>query len=416
MSSEPAPSEHAHSGHAHAPAMVMKIPERRHLMMLGAAVLVLAAAIAGSGAVARVIHAQALAAAVGEQSVQSVALAKVDYGAAEGTLTLPGSVQPFNKAAIYARVSGYLKAWQADIGANVKAGQSLAVIDTPDLDQQLDQAKADLASAKANEGLAELTAKRWQALVSSQAVAQQAADEKTGAAAATKALMDAAAANVRRLETMEGFKRIVAPFDGVVTARNTDIGALINAGAATGGTGQELFEVSDLHRVRIYVQVPQTFAAQLRPGLKATFDMPQYPERSFTATLVTTSDAMRAGSGEMQVELQADNADHALQAGAYCQVHFQLPGQTAAVRIPATALAPTDQGAKVAVIGPDGRAVFRTVQLGRDFGDSVEVIAGLSPSDRVIDNPSETLQAGDLVRVMTPAAQAAARPRQGAVL
>jgi RND family efflux transporter MFP subunit len=371
-------------------------------MMLGAAGLVLAAAVAGGGALVRAINGQALASAASEAAIPTVALAKVDYSAAGGALNLPGAVQPLDKAAIYARVSGYLKDWRADIGANVKAGQTLAVIDTPDLDQQLDQAKADLASAKANQALAELTARRWQALVSSQAVAQQAADEKTSGAVAAKALMDAAAANVRRLETLAGFKRIVAPFDGVVTARNTDIGALINAGAATGGTGQALFEVSDLRRVRIYVQAPQSFAAMLRPGLKAVFDLPQYPGRSFTATLTTTSDALRAGSDTLQVELQADNADHALQGGAYCRVHFQLPSQTQAARIPATALAPIDQGAKVAIVGPDGRAAFRTIQLGRDFGDNVEVVAGLMPSDRVIDNPPETLQAGDLVRVAAP--------------
>lgn len=398
------------SEHVQAPTSTIKISDHRDLKMLGAAALILAAAVAGGGALVRTIHGQALASDVSEAAIPTVALAKVDYSPPGGALSLPGAVQPFNKAAIYARVSGYLKEWRSDIGATVKAGQTLAVIDTPDLDQQLDQAKADLASAKANEGLAELTARRWQALVSSQAVAEQAADEKTAAAAATKALMDAAAANVRRLETLEGFKRIAAPFDGVVTARNTDIGALINAGAATGGTGQALFEVSDLRRVRIYVQVPQSFAAQLRPGLKASFDLPQYPGRSFTATLATTSDALRAGSDTMQVELQADNADRALQAGAYCRVRFQLPGQAQAARIPATALAPTDQGAKVAVVGPVGRAVFRTVLLGHDFGDSVEVVAGLNPSDRVIDNPPETLQAGDLVRVMSPAAPAALTP------
>jgi RND family efflux transporter MFP subunit len=390
----------------------MKIPSRRRLLMVGAAVAAVAAVIAGGGAVARVVHDRAVAATSQAESTPTVALATLDTGPATGDLTLPGTVEPFNRAAIYARVSGYLKTWRTDIGAHVKAGEMLATIDTPDLDQQLEQAKADLASATANDRLAELTAHRWDALVSSEAVARQAADEKTGDAAAKKAAMDAASANVRRLQAMEGFKQVVAPFDGIVTARNTDLGALINAGAAT-TPGQELFEVSDLHRVRIYVQVPQTFAAQLRPGLQAKLELPQYPGRSFAATLVTTSDAMRAGSASMLVELQADNANGALQAGSYAQVRFELPSAATSIRIPATALAPVDTGAQVALVGPDGRVVFRKVQIGHDFGDSVEIIAGLAPGDRVIDNPPETLQPGDLVRLANASPAPAAASRAG---
>jgi RND family efflux transporter MFP subunit len=382
----------------------MKIPSRRRLLRLGGAAGAIAAVVVGVGAAARAVHGQDVARRTAQAAAPTVALAKVEDDDASGALTLPGSVQPFDKAAIYARVSGYLKSWQSDIGATVTAGQTLALIDTPDLDQQLAQAKADLATAVANENLAQLTARRWQALVGSQAVAQQTADEKTGDAAAKTAARDAAAANVRRLEALEAFKRIVAPFDGVVTARNTDVGALINAGAST-GAGQALFDVSDLHRVRIYVQVPQVFAAELTTGLKATFEAPEDPGRTFTATIVTTSRAMGAGSASMLAELQADNADGALHAGDYCQVHFELPGRAKVVRIPATALAPTDKGAEVAVLGADGRVAFRAVQLGRDFGDSVEVIAGLSPSDRVIDNPPETLSSGDrvvLARTVAP--------------
>ncbi len=395
-----------------APPPPMKVPTRRQLLTIAAAATVLAVAIVGGGAAARIAHGRRLAVLMQEEAVPTVSLAKLDVGDAAGDLSLPGSVQPFTKAAIYARVSGYLKAWREDIGANVRSGQMLATIDTPDLDQQLDQAKADLASATANERLAELTASRWRALLGAQAVAQQAADEKTGDAAAKTALQDAAAANVRRLETMESFKRIVAPFDGVVTARNTDVGALINAGAGgPGAAAPALFEISDLRRVRIYIQVPQSLAAQLRPGLTATFDVPEHPGRVFTATLATTSRAMGQGSASMQVELQADNADGALQAGAYCQVHIELPAGAHAIRIPATALAPTDRGAQVALVGPDGKAVFRTVQIGHDFGDSVEVTAGLSPSDRVIDDPPETLQPGDRVR-LAPASSGTSSPRQ----
>src|SRR6202022_2226706 len=205
------------------------------------------------------------------QAVPTVALAQVAHGDAAQSLILPGDIQPYNKAAIYARVSGYLKSWEQDIGASVTAGQVLASIEAPDLDQQLAQARATLASAKANYDIAAVTANRYDILVQKQSVSQQTADQTAADAAAKKAVMDANEANVRQLEAMQSFKQIVAPFDGVVTARNTNLGALINSGSA----GQALFEVSDLHRVRIYVQVPQAFTADLRPGLKATFEMPQ---------------------------------------------------------------------------------------------------------------------------------------------
>lgn len=329
------------------------------------------------------------------QAIPTVALANIARGSAEQSLILPGNIQPYNKAAIYARVSGYLKSWQQDIGAHVTAGQVLALIDTPDLDQQLAQAKATLASAKANYDIATLTANRYGTLVNQQAVSQQVADQSAADAAAKKAVMDANEANVRQLEAMEAFKQIVAPFDGIVTLRNTDVGALINAGSTA---GQELFEISDLHRVRIYVQVPQAFSSALRPGLKATFEMPQYPGQKFDATLVTTSNAMNAMSRSMLVELQADNSDGKLLANTYCKVEFNVPGDANTVRIPATALMLVDRGAQVAVLGGDNKAILKSIQLGRDFGDSVEVTAGLSPQDRVIDGPPETLQDGDAVR------------------
>ncbi|GGF04936.1 RND transporter MFP subunit [Aliidongia dinghuensis] len=360
-----------------------------------------AGAILARGLIERARTRSALDTWTNDQAVQTVALAKIEQNAAFRTLSLPGTIQPYNRAAIYARVSGYLKSWNEDIGAHVTTGQQLASIDTPDLDQQLDQAKADLASAEANAALADLTAKRWRALVASQAVAQQAVDEKAGDAAAKKAVAEAARANVRRLEALEAFKNVVAPFDGVVTARKTDIGALINAGS---GAGQELFEIADLHKVRIYVQVPQAFTAELHPGLKAKFVLPENPGQPYDATLVTTSNAVDSGSRSMLVELQADNPDGRLAAGTYCEVQFQVPGDPHVVRLPATALVPVDKGVEVAVVGPDDKVAMTPIKLGRDFGDTVEVTAGLKPTDRVIDSPAETLQAGDAVRVQAPAA------------
>jgi RND family efflux transporter MFP subunit len=377
--------------------------------MIALVALTITGGVAAYGIIQRAHSAAQAAQWTDQQAIPTVALARLRRGPGVRKVTLPGTIQAYYRAAIYARVSGYLQSWQADIGAHVKGGQLLASIDTPDLDQEFAQAKADLATATANAQLAAVTAERWNALVKLQWVSKQTADDKNGSAAATKATMDAASANVKRLEAMEGFKNIVAPFDGVVTARKTDIGALINAGNA----GQELFEVSDLHKVRIYVQVPQAFTAELQPGLQATFEMRQYPGQQFDAKVVTTSNAMELNSRSMLVELQADNADGKLFAGAYCQVHFQLPNNPNEMRVPATALVPADRGAQVAVLGNDGKAVLKPVQLGRDFGDSVEVVAGLSPSDRVIDSPPETLQSGDQVQLAatTPLAkQAAALP------
>ena len=323
----------------------MKAPSRRALLVAGLIGLAAAGGIAADGLVSRARSNQELAQWTDAQAVPTVSLAALSHGNAEQSLILPGTIQPYNQAKIYARVSGYLKSWQQDIGAHVKAGQVLATIDTPDLDQQLAQAKADLGTATANARLASVTAQRTNTLLKSQWVSQQAADNQNGSAAATKAAMDSASANVKRLEAMADFKDIVAPFDGIVTARNTDIGALITAGNA----GQELFELADLHRVRIYVQVPQAFSAQLRPGLQATFQMPQYPGQKFDAVVVTASHAMNAASRSMLVELQADNADGKLFAGGYCQVDFQLPGDPNALHLPATALVASNHGAEVAL-------------------------------------------------------------------
>ena len=377
----------------------VKTPRPRRLLLVGIIALVAAGAVAIYGLISRARSNQDLVQWTNAQAVPTVALAKLVHGAAEEILILPGDIQPYNKAAIYARVNGYLKSWNKDIGAQVKAGEVLASIDAPDLDQQLAQARATLASAKANYDIAATTANRYGILVKEQATSQQIADQTAADAAAKKAVMDANEANVRQLEAMQTFKQIVAPFDGVVTARNTDVGALINAGNTA---GQELFEVSDLHRVRIYVQVPQAFTANLRPGLKATFEMPQYPGQKYDATLVTTSSAVNATSRSMLVELQADNADGKLVGGAYCRVNFQIPGDPNVLRIPATALTPVNRGVQVAIVGDGNKVVLKSIQLGRDFGDTVEVVAGLDPQDRVINSPPETLQSGDVVQLVAP--------------
>jgi RND family efflux transporter MFP subunit len=382
----------------------IKAPSRRSLVTAATAAVLLAGIVVGYGFIDRAQSKQEVVQWTNTQAITTVALAQLIPGSAHQTLTLPGNIQPFNRAAILARVNGYVKAWDHDIGSPVKAGQVLATIDAPDLDQQLSQAKATLASVKANLQIANLTANRNNILLQKQIVAQQLADQTTADATAKEAVVDANEANVRQLEAMQSFKTLAAPFDGVVTARNVEIGQLINSG----GSGQPLFEVSDLHQVRIFVQVPQAFSAGLVPGMKATFEMPQYPGVQFDATLSHVSKAINASSHSMQVELDADNTAGKFFGGSYCNVHFQVPNDANLVTIPSTALVTGNQGTQVATVDSNGKVVLRKVQLGRDFGDSVEVVAGLSPSDRIINNPPETLAAGDTVRLAATTPPAAA--------
>jgi RND family efflux transporter MFP subunit len=388
------------------PSQDIKAPSRRSLLTAATAALLLAGAVVGYGFIERAQSKQEVVQWTNTQAIPTVALAQLIPGATHQTLTLPGNIQPFNKAALFARVNGYVKSWDHDIGSPVKAGQVLATIDAPDLDQQLGQAKATLASVKANHQIASLTASRNNILLQKQIVAQQLADQTDADAKAKEAVVDANEANVRQLEAMQSFKTLAAPFDGVVTARNVELGMLITSG----GSGQPLFEVSDLHRVRIYVQVPQSFSAGLVPGMKATFEMPQYPGVQFDATLSHVSKSINASSHSMQVELQADNAAGKFFGGSYCNVHFEIPSDANLVKLPSTALVTGNQGTQVAVLDGNNKVVLKNVQLGRDLGDSVEITAGLSPSDRVINSPPETLAAGDTVRVAAATPQAAASP------
>ena len=373
----------------------VKIQKKGGLLTVAGAALLFAGIIAGYGFMSRAQSKQEVADWTSSQMTQTVSLASFIPTSPNQTLTLPGNIQPLNKAAIYARVNGYLKSWDHDIGTAVQAGQTLATIDAPDLDQQLGQAKATLASVKANLQIATLTASRNNILLQKQIVAQQVADQTEADAKAKQAVVDANEANVRQLEAMQSFKTLAAPFDGVVTARNVELGMLISAG----GSGQPLFEVSDLHKVRIYVQVPQSFSAGLTPGMTATFEMPQYPGVQFDATLSHVSKAINSSSHSMQVELQADNAAGKFFGGSYCNVHFKIPADPNRLQMPSTALVVGNKGTQVAVLDSNNKVVLKNVELGRDFGDSVEVLAGLSASDRVINNPSETLSSGDTVQV-----------------
>ncbi len=311
-----------------------------------------------------------------------------------GSLMLPGRLEAYYSAPIYARANGYLKIWHVDIGAQVKAGQVLAEIETPDLDQQLAQARADLAKAQADAKLAESTAKRWQAMLGTDAVSTQEVDEKNGDFAAKQAAANAARAAVEALATTQGFRRIVAPFDGVVTSRSTDIGALISSG---GSNGPALFTVADTRKLRVYAQVPQTFMPSIKVGSQADLHVPEYPSRVFKATIENVAGAINARSGGSLVQLVVDNADGALLAGGYADVSLKVPPGAGSVSIPASSLMFTREGMHVAVLGADNKVLMKDVAIRRDLGKTVEV-TGIELSDRIIDSPPEALVAGDSVQ------------------
>ena len=376
----------------------------RHLKTTGIVAVLVAVGIVALGIADRVFANQELKSWTDAQAIPSVDVISLSSQLGTRSLVLPGDIRAFNDAPIHARVSGYLKQWDTDIGARVKAGQLLAEIDTPDLDQQLDQARADLATAVANEHLADTTARRWAGLLRQDAVSRQDADEKNGDLASKTALAAAARANVQRLLALESFKRIVAPFDGIVTTRSTDIGALINVGSSN---DVPLFSVADERRLRIYVRVPQSYSAEIAPGMTASLTVPEYPGRHFTATLATTAAAITPETGTLLVQLQIDNAGGALKPGDYAQVTFYLPAQTSALRAPASALIFGDTGMSLALVGADGRVAIRPVRISRDLGSSVEIASGLTPADRVIDNPPDSLRQGDLVRVAATGGESA---------
>jgi RND family efflux transporter MFP subunit len=329
----------------------------------------------------------------------SVITVKADASAAGDELVLPGIVQAFNEAPIYARTSGYVKKWYTDIGARVHKGQLLVEIETPEVDRQLSQAQADLATAQANLALSVSTNERWQTLLTTQSVSKQDADEKAGDAAAKKATADAADQNVRRLRELEGFKRLLAPFDGIVTARNTDIGFLINAGQST---GTELFRVADTSKLRIYAQVPEAYADATKPGLTAQMHFPEKPGKTYEAVAVSTSHALDPTARTLQVELQLDNNDGELFPGAYAEVHFRMPSDAETLRLPANTIIFRQEGLQVATVDAQQHIKLKTIQQGRDFGKTVEVLSGLDPQDSVVINPPDSISDGIPVRVTQP--------------
>lgn len=330
------------------------------------------------------------------RSIPVVHLVPVESGAASNALTLPGTLAAWNAAKLYARVGGYVRSWDKDIGAVVAAGAPLARIDTPELDQQLGQARADLASAQANAVLARSTAARWNDLLATHSVSQQEADEKNGELAVRNAAVNAARANVGRLMALKGFATIRTPFAGVVTSRSADIGDLVGPSS---GNQEPLFAVADLRRIRIYVSVPQSYSATIRDGLSAGVTVPEFPGRTFKAVVTGASGAISQQSGAFQVQLVTDNPGEVLKPGGYAQVSFDVPGGAGMVTVPSSTLVFRAQGTQVALVDPTGHVRLRAVTLGRDLGQTVEVVAGLRPGDRVVDNPPDSIADGELVRV-----------------
>jgi RND family efflux transporter MFP subunit len=371
---------------------------RRGLLLFGVLGFGGLLVIAAIGIITREQHEATLVRQTDRAAVPSVEVVSPVRGVQPDPLVLPGEIRAFYAAPIHAQVSGYMKMWYKDIGAHVKAGEVLALIETPGLDQQLAQAKAALAEAQANAKLAEVTAQRWHRLLSSQSVSQQDADVKAADAQAREAQVQAAQANVSRLEALETFKQLVAPFDGIVTARRVDVGALVTADKTT---EPELFEVSDIHEVRIYVKVPQAYVAEIAPGMHAKLHLPQYPDKTFDAKLITTSNAINPTSRTELVELLAENPTGALTPGTFTDVHFELPPNPHTLRIPTSALIFQEHGLQVAVVEPNDRIALRNIRVGVDLGTEVEVVAGLNPGDRVVNSPPATLAEGDPVRVKT---------------
>jgi multidrug efflux system membrane fusion protein len=373
-------------------------PHRQRLRHLGPAaigVLLLATTSAAWGIYSRHHAEAALTDWTEKQAIPSVAVSLPTHSKSAQELVLPGDVQAFYDAPIYARVSGYLASWSVDIGAHVKRGQTLGSIDTPDLDQELAQAQADLATAQARATYASLTAKRWHALLASNSVSQQSADEKEGNALAVQAEVSAQRAHLERLRALESFKRLSAPFDGVVTARNTDVGALIASGSSA---PQPLFKVADMHEMRVYVRVPQADASALKTGMQATLAEPQYPGIAFPATLSSTSNSVAMESRTVLVELLARNADRKLWAGTFAEVSFELPGDPDILHVPASALIFRSHGAQLATV-QDGHVVMKDVTIGRNLGNEIEITQGLAPSDQVITSPLDSLENGAQVQI-----------------
>ncbi len=372
---------------------------RRYTAPLVATAVVIA--LLAAGVVPRLHASAALTRQTESVQVLNVSVVMPKTAPAEQELLLPGSAMPYADAAIYARTSGYIAYWSADIGAQVKAGSVLATIQTPELDAQLQQARADLALAQSNYAYAQTTAQRWQGMLKTQSVSQQDTDMKVSDMQAKQAMLASAQAYLARLSEMVSYEKVTAPFDGTVTARNVDVGTLVTAGGTPGSSGMsgELFHLEQTSKLRVFVDVPQDAAPFAVPGTQVFLTTQQYPGRHFVASVVRNDGSIDPVSRTMRVEVDVDNADHALLPGAYIQVHLQLH-TTPALDLPVSALLFRPDGVTVAVVGADNKVQLKTVQIGRDFGTHLEITTGLAATDRVIDNPGDSIMTGQAVHIV----------------
>jgi RND family efflux transporter MFP subunit len=388
-------------------------PQRREALIkrirrITLVVLVVAVVLAVWGIVSRLDTRAELRRTSSQDAITTVVTAKPQLSGAGDQLVLPGIVQAYVESPIYARTNGYVKSWRTDIGTRVHKGDLLAEIETPEVDKQLAQARADLATAQANLAIAMITNQRWQGLLKTQAVSKQDADNRAADAAAKKTTVDSAEQNVARLKDLESFKRVVAPFDGVITARNIDVGYLINAGQSP---GTELFRLADIHRLRIYAQVPEAFAAATQTGLKAQLHFAERPGVSYAADTIRTSNALDPTARTLQVELQLDNREAQLFPGSYTEIHFELPSSSATLRLPANTVLFRGKNQQIAVVDRDHRIKLKDIDQGRDFGKTIEVLHGLDPDDSVVVNPPDSIEDGMQVRIAAPPSdQKAAAP------
>src|SRR5579862_645879 len=369
---------------------------RRTAILIAAAALAVVAVVIYSGIHSRAVAESRLTQRTQEAAIPTVAVVFPREGATLQEIVLPGNTQAFSDAPIYARTNGYLKHWYFDIGAHVQKGQLLAEIETPEVDQQLLQARADLDTAHANLDIAKITATRWQDLVSTGSVSQQETDQAVSNLSAVKAAAESSAANMRRLEQLQSFQKIYAPFDGIITARNTDIGALIDAGANT--QPKELFHIAAIHTLRLYVSVPEVYSRAARSGAPATLTLDEFPGQTFHGTLVRNANSIDIASRTLLVEVDVDNPTGQLLPGAYVFVHLKLPDETRSVTIPSNTLIFRKEGLQIGLVR-NGKAELVPVKIGHDYGNSVEIVSGLQSTDAVIVDPSDSLVAGLPVRV-----------------
>jgi len=371
-------------------------PVPRRLRRAGIIFVVFALAVVAYGLVSRASQNSHLHDLTEAQAVPIVVVVAPANAENHSGLDLPGRLEAYIRAPIYARVPGYLKSWKHDIGGKVKAGDLLAEIDTPDLDQQLMQARADLGVAQANAKLAQISAERWQSLAGTDAVAKQDVDQRTFTWNANIAQVKAAQANVDRLVAEEGFKRLIAPFDGIVTARETDIGALINVGA-TGGA--ELFVVSDTSKLRVYVSVPQNYVPSVPSGTKATIRVPEHPDKTYSGTVEASAQAVNPSTGTTLMQIIVDNSAGELMPGGYAGIHLQTAAAANVLSVPSSALIFDAKGLSIATVDAQNRVLLKPVTIARDLGTVIEVASGLSPNDRVIQNPPDGIGNGAEVRL-----------------